>query len=149
MRFSQLISQKNVWGVNCEIQGVSMVMPASKPVYRRLGKLFFKKVGIHLMAGTGVGGTWGSLTAGCLLARDIQTLYCQEMQHPLSCSRRTKIAQHLHDSTVSLRRRQTTLNRHAKSTQKPFPPNSFPPSKASRTKQKRHYYPLLQNKTWR
>ena len=26
-RVSQLISQKNVWGINCEIQGVSMVVP--------------------------------------------------------------------------------------------------------------------------
>ena len=30
VRFSQLISQKNVWGINCEIQGVSTVLSAGE-----------------------------------------------------------------------------------------------------------------------
>ena len=48
-----------------------------------------------------------------------------ETRHPLSCSRRTKIAQHLHDSTMTLRRWKWT---------KTVPPPSapHPPTKVSR-----------------
>ena len=32
VRISQLISQENVWGINCEIQGVSTVIQASQTI---------------------------------------------------------------------------------------------------------------------
>ena len=47
------------------------------------------------------------------------------MRHRLSYSRQTKVAQHLHDSTVSLSRWPTTSDRHAKS--ETVPPHRRPP----------------------
>ena len=44
---------------------------------------------------TGWAGTRGSVTARCPLARDRPHCTAKEMRGPLSCSRRTKVVQHV------------------------------------------------------
>ena len=46
---------------------------------------------------------------------------------PWSSSRRTKASQHLHDSTVTFRRRQPTLDCHSQNAQTPVPAHISPP----------------------
>ena len=65
----------------------------------------------------------------CFLAGTDKHRTAKEMRRPLSCSRKTKAAQHLHDSTVSLSKSATTSDRHEKNAQKPFSPSSVPPIK--------------------
>ena len=80
-----------------------------------------------MLGGNGVGGNRGSVTAGCPSERDRQTPYRQRDATSLSCSRKTKAAQHLHDSTVSLSRCPTTSDRHVKKRSETVPPHQRPP----------------------
>ena len=59
-----------------------------------------------------------------------------------SCSGKTNAAQRLQDSTASLCRQQTTSDNHAKSAQKPSPPNSVPPKSRAHSKVRKILAPI-------